>query len=109
MIHHKFRRYLECIVVHTEANPHMNCALSCDQAGCIVFACVLYVGGCVWSRAMHIGCMYEANVDALTGEIGTPRAVRTTNKKKRREEKRTEENGPVPCFCFRFSVCARAV
>ena len=68
----------------------MNCALSCDQAGCIVFACVLYVGGCVWSRAMHIGCMYEANVDALTGEIGTPRAVRTTNK--RREEKRTEQN-----------------
>jgi hypothetical protein len=53
--------------------------------------------------------MYEANVDALTGEIGTPRAVRTTNKKKRREKKRTEENGPVPCFCFRFSVCARAV
>jgi hypothetical protein len=38
--------------------------------------------------------MYEANVDALTGEIGTPRAVRTTNKRreeKRREEKRREE------------------
>jgi hypothetical protein len=61
---------------------------------------------------MHIGCMYEANVDALTGEIGTPRAVRTTNKRreekrreeKRREEKRTEENGPVFLFPF-FRLC----
>jgi hypothetical protein len=66
----------------------------------------------VWSRAMHIGCMYEANVDALTGEIGTPRAVRTTNKRreeKRREQNRTEQKRTDPCFCFRFSVCARTV
>ena len=37
------------------------------------------------------------------------RYAQQTKEEKRREQDRTEENGPVPCFCFRFSVCARAV